>query len=121
MASIWKLNGGDIYVDSYRKAHNPTIAEHNPIDSSESSIYHFVFEPDNEITIEGHVVGDTHLGTIEGGIRTNVTLITDLLPGGITVLLQRLDVTRLNISCQSIDPTLAVGSPVYRVTATLRP
>lgn len=121
MASIWKLNGGDIYVDSYKKSHNPTIAEHNPINTTESTIYHFVFEPDNEIVIEGHVVGDTHLGTIEGGIRTNVTLITDLLPGGITVLLQKLEVTRLNISCQTIDSTLTGDSPVYKVTATLRP
>jgi hypothetical protein len=119
MASIWKLNAGDIYVDAYRKAHDPLIAEHNPI-ASTASIYHFIFERDNEVVIEGHVVGDTHLGTIEGGIRTNVTLITDLDPGGSTVLLQKLDIVRLNIACQNIDPTLTTDSPVYRVTATLR-
>lgn len=119
MASIWRLNGGDIYVDSYKEALNPQIAEHNPI-ASTVSIYHFIFEPDDEIVIEGHVVGTSHLNTIKGGIRTNVTLITDLIPGGVTVLLQQVDVDRLNISCQSIDPTLDGDSPVYKVSAHLR-
>ncbi len=119
MASIWKLNGGDIYVDDYKKTKNPTIAELNPINST-NSVYHFIFEPDDEIIINGHVVGDSHLSTIESGIRTLVTLITDLLPGGITVLLKELSIERLNISCQTIDSTLDGDSPVYRVTATLR-
>ncbi len=120
MSSIWSLNGGDVYVDSYTEGLNPSIAEHNPI-ASTASIYHFLFEPDDEITIEGHVVGTSHLNTIKGGIRTNVTLITDLIPGGITVLLQQLDITRLNVSCQSIDPLLTADSPVYKVVAHLRP
>lgn len=120
MASIWKLNGGDIYVGDYREGLNPTIAEHNPIASVQASIYHFIFEPDDEITIEGYVVGLGHLNTIKGGIRTNVTLITDLIPGGVTVLLQQLDITRDQTSCQLIDPSLAADSPVYKVVATLR-
>ncbi len=119
MASIWKLNGGDIYVDDYNEELKPALAEHNPIDST-TSIFHFLFEPDDTIKIEGHVVGTSHLNTIKGGIRTDVTLITDLIPGGVTVLLQQLDVTRLNISCQSIDSTLTSDSPVYRVVAQLR-
>ena len=119
MASIWKLNGGDIYVNEYREGLTPTIAEHNPINST-ASIYHFIFEPDDEITIEGYVIGISHLNTIKGGIRTNVTLITDLIPGGATVLLQQLDITRDQTSCQLIDPSLAADSPVYKVIATLR-
>jgi hypothetical protein len=119
MASIWKLNGGDIYVDTYKEGLKPSIAEHNPI-ASTASIYHFIFEPDEEITIEGHVVGTSHLNTIKSGIRTNVTLITDLIPGGVTVLLQQLSVDRLDIACQLIDPTLDTDSPVYKVQAQLR-
>ena len=120
MASIWKLNGGDIYVDDYNEELKPSIAEHNPI-ASTASIYHFLFEPDDTLKIEGHVVGTSHLNTIKSGIRTDVTLITDLIPGGVTVLLQQLDIKRLNISCQSIDSTLDGDSPVYRVVAHLRP
>ncbi len=120
MSSIWSLNGGDVYVDTYKEALKPSIAEHNPI-ASTSSIYHFIFEPDEEITIEGHVVGESHLNTIKSGIRTDVTLITDLIPGGITVLLQQLNVDRLDVSCQSIDPTLSGDSPVYKIQAQLRP
>ncbi len=119
MSSIWKLNGGDIYVDDYKEELNPQIAEHNPINST-ASIFHFIFEPDESIRIEGHVVGTSHLNTIKSGIRTDVTMITDLIPGGVTVLLEKLDITRLNISCQSIDPTLTSNSPVYKVVAQLR-
>ena len=120
MSSIWKLNGGDIYVGDYSESLNPVIAEHNAINSVESSIYHFIYEPDEEVTVEGYVVGLGHLNTIKGGIRTNVTLITDLIPGGITVLLQQLNITRDQTSCQLIDSSLATDSPVYKVVATLR-
>lgn len=119
MSSIWKLNGGDIYVDEYNAKLTPAIAELNPINST-SSTYHYVFTPDEEISVEGIVVGSGHLATIRAGVGGTVTLITDLEPGGITVLLQELSDTREMSSCQLIDATLPTDAPVYRVSAIVR-
>jgi len=119
MSSIWKLNGGDIYVNEYRTQIKPSIAEHNPINSS-SSTYHYIHTPDDEVNVEGIVVGSGHLATIEAGLHSTVTLITDLESGGITVLFQDFSYDRIMSSCQLIDPTLPTDAPVYRVTAVVR-
>jgi hypothetical protein len=119
MASIWKLNGGDIYVSDYRSQITPSIAELNPINST-SSTYHYIHTPDDEINVEGIVIGSGHLTTIEAGLGSTVTLITDLVPGGVTVLFQDLSYNRLPSTCQLVDGTLPTTAPVYSVTAVVR-
>jgi hypothetical protein len=119
MASIWKLNGADIYVSEYSQGIDPQIAEINPIDSSNST-YHYIFTPDDEVTIEGIVVGSGTLATIEAGVKSLVTLISDLIPGGETLLFQNYSSRREMTVCQLIDMTKPTTAPVYTVTATLR-
>jgi len=119
MSSIWRLNGGDIYVGDYRGKISPTIAELNPINST-SSVYHYINTPDEEVSIEGIVIGSGHLTTIEAGVGGNVTLITDLEPSGITVLFISIEKRREPTTCQLIDDTLPTTAPVYTVTAVLR-
>lgn len=119
MSSIWKLNGEDIYADEYEGEISPAVAELNPINST-SSIYHYIYTPDDNISVRGHVIGSARMSAIEAGIGGTVTLITDLLPGGITVLFESWNYERLPTTCQLIDGTLPTNAPVYRVTATLR-
>lgn len=119
MSSIWKLNGGDIYVSDYRDQLKPSIAELNPINSSDST-FHYIHTPSDEVTIDGVVVGTGHLATIISGLHTVVTLITDLEPGGVSVLFQDISYDRMQSACQLIDPLLPTDSPVYSVTVTVR-
>lgn len=119
MSSIWKLNGEDIYVDEYENEISPAVAELNPINST-SSTYHYIYTPDDNISIRGHVIGSARMASIEAGIGGEVTLITDLLPGGVTVLFESWNYERLPTTCQQIDGTLPTNAPVYRVTAILR-
>ena len=119
MSSIWKLNGEDVYVDEYDSELSPVVAELNPINSS-SSTYHYVYTPDDNVSVRGHVVGSGRIAIMEAGVGGLVTLITDLLPGGITVLFESWSYERLPTSCQNIDGTLPTDTPVYRITAGLR-
>jgi len=120
MSSIWKLNGGDIYVSDYRDQIKPSIAELNPINSS-SSTFHYVHTPSDEVTIDGIVVGSAHLATILGGLHTVVKLITDLeVSPGVDVLFQDISYDRMQSACQLIDSTLPTDAPVYSVTVTVR-
>jgi hypothetical protein len=119
MSSIWKLNGADIYVDEYAENLKPQIAELNPIDST-ASIFHYIFTPDQDLTVAGTVIGSGYIQTIKNGLGTNVTLITDLVPGGITVLLEDLKIQREQYYAQRVDQSQSETAPVYRVAATLR-
>lgn len=119
MSSIWKLNGQDVYVDEYENEISPSVAELNPINSS-SSTYHYIFTPDDNISVRGHVIGSGRITLIEAGVGSTVTLISDLIPGGITVLFESWSYERLPTTCQNIDGTLPTDAPVYRITATLR-
>ena len=119
MASIWKLNGADIYVSEYSEQIDPQIAEINPIDSGQST-YHYIFTPDDEVTVEGLVVGSGTLSTLEAGLGGLVSLISDLVPGGETLLFQNYSARREMTACQLIDMTKPTTAPVYTVTATLR-
>lgn len=120
MASIWSIGGTDLYVDTYRNSYDPTIAELNPINST-SSVFHYIFTPTEEIILEATVVGTSNKSAIEGDVGTAVTLITDLVPSGLSVLLSKVDFDRQLVSCQFIDTTQATTAPVYRATLTVRP
>lgn len=119
MASIWKLNGADIYVDEWQKTSEPVIAELQPIDAAES-VFHYIMTPSKSININGTVVGSSHLNTILAGEGTNVTLVTDLQPGGISVLLTNVSAERQNIYAQRVDDSQPEDAPVYRVSCALR-
>lgn len=116
MASIWKLNGADYYVDGYSEEDSPTIAEIVPIGSSKSAVYHYIDTPNTKLTLEGTVIGTSHLDTIKSAEGSNVTLITDLDPGGSTVLVQNVAAERLMVVKQTVDSSQADDAPVYRVT-----
>jgi hypothetical protein len=118
-ASIWKLNGANIYVNEYTESIDPTIAELNPINSTDS-VYHFIFTPDDSIEIQGYVIGSGYIGIMEAGVGGLVTLITDLKPAGVTVLFDNIKVTRVMSACQLIDTTQSTLAPVYQVTCSLR-
>jgi hypothetical protein len=119
MSSIWKLNGADIYVDEYSDGLKPQVAELNPINSTKS-IYHYIFTPDKAIEINGTVIGSGYITQIEAGVGTEVTLVTDLVPGGITVMFETITVQRVNAYAQKVDLSQSETAPVYRVTCALR-
>jgi hypothetical protein len=120
MASIWKLNNADIYVDEYNDQNESQVAEINPINSTDST-FHQIFDRTEEIQFAGTVVGTTHLGTIKNTIGNEVTLKTDLVPAGFTVLVQSVSSERQLVICQTIDSAQATTAPVYRVTVICRP
>jgi hypothetical protein len=117
MASIWKLNGIDIYVDQYGIAESPTIAEINPINSTDT-IFHYINTPDSKVEIQGIVVGSGNLALIRGTVASVVTLITDL--DNVTVLVSDIKAERQLIVCQHIDELQSTTAPIYRVTIALR-
>lgn len=118
-ASTWKLNGANIYVNEYVESVDPTIAELNPINSTDS-VYHFIFTPDDTIDIQGYVIGSGYIGVLEAGVGSLVTFITDLKPAGVTVLFKNIKATRVMSSCQLVDTTQSTLAPVYQVSCTLR-
>lgn len=117
MASIWKLNGVDIYVDAYSEAKQPQIAELNPINSTDG-IFHWIFTPDKTLEVGGLVIGDTNLILIQNTAASVVVLTTDL--GTKTVLVKDIKADRQLVSCQLIDLLQPQTAPVYKVTITLR-
>jgi hypothetical protein len=117
MASIWKIDGVDIYVDTYGESEEPQIAELNPINSTIST-YHWIYTPDKTIDVAGLVIGSGNLTLIENTAASVVTLTTDL--GNVTVLVRNVKADRQPIQCQKIDLTQATTAPVYKVTIALR-
>ena len=120
MASIWKLDGADIYVDEYGDKNESQVAEINPINSTDSTFHH-IFDRTEEITFGGTVIGTTYLATIKATKGNEVTLITDLVPGGFTVVVQDVTSERQLVAWQRVDITQAITAPVYRVSITCRP
>ena len=122
MASIWKLNGADFYVDQDKEGITPHVVEHNPINST-NSYYHKVFVPDDEVTLGGHVIGKAHMNLMRSGVGNDVSLYTDaggIAFGGITVMFLKFDYDRLNQCGQTVDLTQAGDAPIYKVTVLLR-
>lgn len=119
MSSIWKLNGADIYVDKDNDVDEPIVAELQPIGAS-SSVFHYIMTPNETKTIEGTVIGSGYLDTIKSGQGSNVTLVTDLIPGGVTVLLMSVNSERQKVYAQRVDYSQLETAPVYRVTCVLR-
>ncbi len=120
MASIWSLDGNDIYVDSDKVRHPVTVAELNPIKST-ASIFHSLFEPTESQEIVGTVVGKATTDALIATKNSTVSLISDLVPGGENVFVQDISYERVLLSRQAIDTGQADDAPVYRVSATLRP
>jgi len=120
MASIWKLDGADIYVDQESGKADSQVAEINPINSTDST-FHKIFERTDEVTLAGTVIGTTHLNNIIATKGETVTLISDLDPGGSSVLVGNVGYERQLVVCQTVDSTQARTAPVYRVTIYYRP
>ena len=119
MTSIWKIANQDIYVNTYDELLQPHIAELNPINSTEST-YHWVFTPDKTVTIVGTVIGSGYLAGIQAASGGLCTLITDLVPAGITVLLVDVKASRESVVCQRVDLSQPTTAPVYTVTCMVR-
>lgn len=119
MTSIWKLSGQDIYVDQYSHLPKGEAAELNPLNST-GSIYHKLFEADDEIQFQGTVIGETYESNIRATYLSEVTLISDLVSGGFTIFVQNIQSTRTPSMSQMVDTSQAVTAPVYRITVTAR-
>ena len=119
MASIWKIDGQDIYVDTYAKTPQGNAAELNPLNSTHG-IYHITYKADDEVTLTGTVVGTTYESNILATYHTTVTLISDLIPGGISVFIMDVQSTRSPTMNQFIDMSQAKDAPVYKISLTVR-
>ena len=119
MASIWKLDGQDIYVDQFNQKPIGEAAELNPLNST-ASIYHKIFEADDEINFQGTVIGTTYESNIRGTYLSEVTLITDLVSGGFSVFVMNIQSTRTPTMSQFVDLAQDSDAPVYKVTVTAR-
>lgn len=119
MASIWKVDGQDIYVDSFVRTPQGNVAELNPLNSTHS-IYHKTYKSDDEITLTGVVIGETYDSNIRSTNHTTVTLITDLVPGGFSVFIMDVQSTRMKTLNQFIDLLQDKEAPVYTIAITAR-
>ncbi len=119
MSSIWKLNGQDIYVDTFKRDPKGEIVELNPINST-ASIYHKIFEADSEIQFAGTVIGETYEGNIRATWGDEVTLISDLVPSGYTVQVLNIQSIRQPSMTQLVDTAQSSDAPVYKITVTAK-
>jgi hypothetical protein len=76
--------------------------------------------PNRTHNLAGTVIGSGYLETIMNGSGSNVSLVTDLIPGGVTVLLMNVQSSRQNVYAQRVDPLQDETAPVYKVTCTVR-
>lgn len=120
MASIWKLAGADIYVDKQSGDKPPHFAELRPIGST-SSIFHEISNPTEAFAMEGTVIGETFFTTLRDTGGDVTTLITDLVPGGMSVFVENVTYDRLNYYKQTVDTAQADDVPTYRMSFVLRP
>jgi len=120
MASIWSLNGFDIYVDQFQEAAPGQSAELNPIDSSES-IFHILFEPTVTYQLSGTVIGEANMNGIKATRNTIVSLISDFEPGGIDVFVQDVTINRIIAFGQTVDQLQAIDAPIFKINLTVRP
>jgi len=119
MTSLWKLNGQDIYVDQFSQSPKGTVAELNPLNST-SSIYHLIFQSDDELNFQGTVIGETYESNIRGTWGNEVELITDLISGGFTVQVLQVQSVRTRSLNQYVDRSQNKEAPVYRITVVAR-
>lgn len=119
MASIWKLNGQDIYVDTFKRDPKGEIVELNPINST-ASIYHKIFTADEEIQFAGTVIGETYEANIRATWGDEVELISDLVPSGFTIQVLNIQSARTPSMTQLVDTSQDSDVPVYKVTITAK-
>jgi hypothetical protein len=119
MSSIWKLDDQDIYVDQFNQAPKGEVAELNPLNSTDS-IYHKIYEADDEISFQGTVIGETYESNIRATYLSEVILITDLIPSGFSVFVTNVQSVRTQTMSQFVDLTQSSDAPVYRITVTAR-
>jgi len=119
MASIWKLNNYDIYVDNYQENPKGEIVELNPINSVQS-IYHKIFEADSEIQFAGTVVGSGYETAIKNTWGQQVVLKTDIFTSGFTIQIMNIQSVRTPSMTQLVDRLQPTTAPVYRVTVTAK-
>lgn len=120
MASIWSLDGNDIYVDTFSEDARAQLAELNPI-SSTTSIFHALFEPTDVFQAGGTVIGESVKNAIQATKGSIVTLISDLSPLGFDVLVIDVSANRVIAFKQTVDTSFPDDAPVYKVTLMLRP
>jgi len=119
MASIWKLDGNDIYIDQFSQLAKGESAELNPLNST-ASIYHKIYKADDELQLAGTVIGNTYEANIRGTYLSEVTLISDLVPSGFTVYVTNVQSVRTQTLSQFVDLSQSSDAPVYRVTITAK-
>ncbi|MFA9409079.1 MAG: hypothetical protein ACERKJ_09625 [Candidatus Dadabacteria bacterium] len=119
MTSIWKLDGQDIYVDTFNDLPHGEAVELNPLNST-ASIYHKLFNADDELQFQGTIIGETYKDNIFSTHLNEVTLISDLVPSGFTVLVMNIQMVRTPSMSQFVDRAQAVTVPVFRANITAR-
>ncbi len=120
MASIWSIDGNNIYIDKDQEDHPAQVAELNPINST-ASIFHSLFTPTETKSVQGTVIGEAVKDAIMATKDSIVSLISDLVPGGESVFVQKAEYERVLVSKQRVDTSFPTDAPVYRVSLTLRP
>jgi hypothetical protein len=119
MASIWKLDGQDIYVDTFQRNPKGEVVELNPINST-ASIYHKIFTADEEIQFAGTVIGSGYEANIRALWGDEITLITDLALGGYSIQVLSIQSIRQPTVTQKVDTAQDSEAPVYKVTITAK-
>lgn len=119
MASIWSIDGNDIYIDSFTEKSAGQVAEINPINST-SSTFHALFEPSNFINAGGTVIGESVANAIRGLKGQVVSMVSDLVPGGFSVLVNEVGINRVISYGQTVDDSFPFDAPIYKISLTLR-
>ena len=109
---LWKIGGVKLIVSSLQGNTPIFLAKINSLNSSGTIIHHFGYG-DNEITLQGKVVGDTKKNTLEALLKSgSITSVVGPTFSG-NIVAENWTFRQDLVVCQGIDPTEPPESTVY--------
>lgn len=112
MASVWNLEGTDIYVTSHTEDADVKLAELVVLDANNTSTLHFFGTSGDKVNIAGKVFSETNKDTLQGYRNTNatVTLTSDQGNEG--------DFKILKFQTKKFGPFVSLQLPGYAAETT---
>lgn len=119
MASIWKIESVDVYIDEKQETKAVERAEIVPLSSDGSTVLQFFGSGSDEVKVQGTVFTDANKDILIGyhEDNTTITLTSDQGDEG-DYKIRNIEVNRILV-CSVHVPGISVDATVYRVQLDL--
>lgn len=74
MASIWNINGVDVYTTGHDESGDVKLAKITVLDANNTSVLHFFGSGAEEVSIEGWIFTEANKNSVEGFRNTGTTV-----------------------------------------------